>query len=61
VPDRAEQGRLRSGFGTVLRLERGHWTQQRLGDAAGLDKDREANVRSPDITEKNGELESCCG
>ena len=38
VPDRAEQLRLRSAFGMVLRLERGHWTQQRLGDAAGLDR-----------------------
>jgi len=38
VPDRAEQVRLRSTFGAVLRLERGHWTQQQLGDAAGLDR-----------------------
>ena len=38
VPDRAEQTRLTSTFGTVLRLERGHWTQQRLADAAGLDR-----------------------
>ena len=38
VPDRTEQGRLRSGFGAVLRLERGHWSQQQLGDAAGLDR-----------------------
>ena len=38
VPDRAEQGRLRSGFGAVLRVERGHVTQQQLADAAGLDR-----------------------
>ena len=38
VPDRAEQLRLRSAFGMVLRLERGHWTQQQLADAAGLDR-----------------------
>ena len=38
VPDRTEQGRLRSGFGAVLRVERGHWSQQQLGDAAGLDR-----------------------
>jgi transcriptional regulator with XRE-family HTH domain len=30
--------RLRSTFGTVLRLERGHATQQQLADAAGLDR-----------------------
>ena len=30
--------RLTSTFGAVLRLERGHWTQQRLADAAGLDR-----------------------
>ena len=38
VPDRAEQVRLRSTLGVVLRLERGHWSQQQLGDAAGLDR-----------------------
>jgi len=38
VPERAEQGRLRSGFGAVLRLERGRTTQQMLADAAGLDR-----------------------
>ena len=38
VPDRTEQGHLRSGFGAVLRLERGHVTQQMLADAAGLDR-----------------------
>jgi len=38
VPDRAEQVRLASTFGTVLRLERGHVTQQQLADAAGLDR-----------------------
>jgi len=38
VPDRTEQGRLRSGFGAVLRLERGRTTQQMLADAAGLDR-----------------------
>ena len=38
VPERAEQLRLRSAFGAVLRLERGHWTQQQLADAAGLDR-----------------------
>ena len=38
VPDRAEQVRLRSTFGAVLRLERGHVTQQMLADAAGLDR-----------------------
>lgn len=38
VPDRTEQGRLRSGFGAVLRVERGHWSQQQLADAAGLDR-----------------------
>jgi len=38
VPDRAEQTRLRSTFGAVLRLERGHWKQQQLADAAGLDR-----------------------
>jgi len=38
VPDRAEQLRLRSGFGAVLRVERGHVTQQQLADAAGLDR-----------------------
>jgi transcriptional regulator with XRE-family HTH domain len=38
VPDRAEQVRLRSTLGVVLRLERGHWTQQELADAAGLDR-----------------------
>lgn len=30
--------RLRSGFGAVLRVERGHVTQQMLADAAGLDR-----------------------
>ena len=38
VPDRTEQGRLRSGFGAVLRVERGGVTQQQLADAAGLDR-----------------------
>jgi len=38
VPERAEQGRLRSGFGAVLRVERGHVTQAQLADAAGLDR-----------------------
>jgi len=38
VPDRAEQVRLTSTLGVVLRLERGHWTQQQLADAAGLDR-----------------------
>jgi len=38
VPERIEQGRLRSGFGAVLRVERGHVTQQMLADAAGLDR-----------------------
>ena len=38
VPDRAERVRLLSTLGVVLRLERGHWTQQQLGDAAGLDR-----------------------
>ena len=38
VPDRPERMRLTSGFGMVLRLERGHWTQQQLADAAGLDR-----------------------
>jgi len=38
VPDRAEQVRLRSTLGVVLRVERGHWTQQELADAAGLDR-----------------------
>ncbi len=38
VPERTEQGRLRSGFGAVLRVERGHVTQQMLADAAGLDR-----------------------
>ena len=38
VPDRAERVRLASTLGVVLRLERGHWTQQQLGDAAGLDR-----------------------
>jgi len=30
--------RLTSGFGAVLRVERGHVTQQQLADAAGLDR-----------------------
>ena len=38
VPERIEQGRLRSGFGAVLRVERGHVTQAQLADAAGLDR-----------------------
>ena len=40
VPDRAEQVRLRSGFGAVLRVESGGagMTQQQLADAAGLDR-----------------------
>ena len=38
VPDRAEQVRLRSTLGVVLRLERRHWSQQELADAAGLDR-----------------------
>ena len=38
VPERAEQVRLRSGFGAVLRVERGHVTQAQLADAAGLDR-----------------------
>ena len=38
VPDRAERLRLRSTFGAVLRVERGHVTQQQLADAAGLDR-----------------------
>ena len=38
VPDRAERMRLTSGFGAVLRVERGHVTQQQLADAAGLDR-----------------------
>lgn len=38
--DRAEQLRLTSTFGAVLRVERGGagMTQQRLADAAGLDR-----------------------
>ena len=38
VPDRAEQVRLRSTLGVVLRVERGHWSQQQLADVAGLDR-----------------------
>ncbi len=38
MPERAEQLRLRSTFGAVLRVERGHVTQQMLADAAGLDR-----------------------
>jgi len=38
VPDRTEQVRLRSTLGVVLRSERGHWSQQELADAAGLDR-----------------------
>jgi len=38
VPDRAERMRLTSGFGAVLRVERGHVTQAQLADAAGLDR-----------------------
>ena len=38
VPDRAERVTLAATFGMVLRLERGHWSQQELGDAAGLDR-----------------------
>ena len=38
VPERTEQGRLRSGFGAVLRVERGRTTQAQLADAAGLDR-----------------------
>ena len=40
VPDRPERMRLTSGFGAVLRVERGGagMTQQQLGDAAGLDR-----------------------
>ena len=34
---RGERLRLASTFGAVLRLERGHATQQMLADAAGLD------------------------
>ena len=38
VPDRAEQVRLRSTLGVVLRLERGSWSQAQLAAAAGLDR-----------------------
>jgi len=38
VPDRPERMRLTSGFGAVLRVERGRVTQQQLADAAGLDR-----------------------
>ena len=38
VPERTEQGRLRSGFGAVLRVERGRSSQAQLADAAGLDR-----------------------
>ena len=38
VPDRAERVTLAATFGVVLRLERRHWSQQELGDAAGLDR-----------------------
>jgi len=38
VPDRAEQVRLRSTLGVVLRVERGNLTQQELADAAGVDR-----------------------
>ena len=38
MPDRAEQILLRSTLGVALRVERGHWTQQQLADAAGLDR-----------------------
>ena len=40
VPGRPERMRLTSGFGAVLRVERGGagMTQQQLGDAAGLDR-----------------------
>jgi len=38
VPDRAERVNLAATFGMLLRVERGHWTQQQLGDAAGLDR-----------------------
>ena len=38
VPDRAEQVRLRSTLGMVLRVERGPWTQGELAAAAGLDR-----------------------
>ncbi len=38
VPDRPERMRLTSGFGAVLRVERGHVTQAQLADAAGLDR-----------------------
>ena len=38
MPDRAERVRLASTFGAVLRVERGHGTQQQLADAAGLDR-----------------------
>ena len=49
VPERAEQLRLRSTFGAVLRLERGHVTQQMLADAArpGSADHRPAGVRCP--------------
>jgi len=38
VPDRAEQVRLRSTLGAVLRVERGSWSQAQLASAAGLDR-----------------------
>jgi len=38
VPDRAEWVNLAATFGMVLRVERGHWTQQQLADRAGLDR-----------------------
>ena len=36
VPDDAERARLRARFGSVLRTERGHLTQQQLADRAKL-------------------------
>ena len=38
MPDRAEQVRLRSTLGAVLRVERGSWSQAQLASAAGLDR-----------------------
>jgi len=38
VPDRAERVHLAATFGVVLRVERGHLTQQELADRAGLDR-----------------------
>lgn len=50
--DEQERVQLAARFGSVLRLERGHLTQQQLADAAGLDRstivragDRAASLR----------------